>query len=204
MYLEIAADSNQRETYLAVHISDVHLDNLYTPGTIANCDGYLCCHESDGYPKKEGEIAAGYWGAYLCDIPTRTFTTMLDFIKAEVKPDMLIMTGDYSSHNEGYNDIQEVTEYVIQVTELIKAAFVDTDITVLPIQGNHDTFPLNIEDFSSPGINYPINHFKDSWRDWLTEEAIETYGKFGYYSMPITLRNGKQMPLGSRVIGINT
>ena len=129
---------------------------------------------------------------------------MLDFIKAEVKPDMLIMTGDYSSHNEGYNDIQEVTEYVIQVTELIKAAFVNTDITVLPIQGNHDTFPLNIEDFSSPGINYPINHFKDSWRDWLTEEAIETYGKFGYYSMPIILRNGKQMPLGSRVIGINT
>jgi len=38
---------------------------------------------------------------------------MLDFIKAEVKPDMLIMTGDYSSHNEGYNNIEEVTEYVI-------------------------------------------------------------------------------------------
>jgi sphingomyelin phosphodiesterase len=133
MYAEIAADPNQRETYLAVHISDVHLDNLYTPGTIANCEGYLCCHESDGYAKKEGEIPAGYWGAYLCDIPTRTFTTMLDFIKQEVKPDMMIMTGDYSSHYEGYNDIQEVTEYVIQVTELIKAAFVDTDITVLPI-----------------------------------------------------------------------
>ena len=48
MYAQIAADPNFRETYLAVHISDAHLDNLYTEGTVMNCPGYLCCHESDG------------------------------------------------------------------------------------------------------------------------------------------------------------
>ena len=54
---------------------------------------------------------------------------------------------------------------------MIKDAIKDTDITVLPIQGNHDTWPVNIQDFSSPNSNYSINQYKQMWSDWLTPEA---------------------------------
>ena len=40
---------------------------------------------------------------------------------------------------------------------MIKDAIKDTDITVIPIQGNHDTWPVNIQDFSKPNSNYSIN-----------------------------------------------
>jgi hypothetical protein len=33
---------------------------------------------------------------------------------------------------------------------------------------------------------------------------MEQFGKFGYYSQPITLVNGKNLPAGSRVIALNT
>lgn len=72
IYAQMAADPNTRETFLAVHITDPHLDTEYTEGTLANCDGYLCCRTSVGYPKKAGEIPAGKWGGYLCDTPRKT------------------------------------------------------------------------------------------------------------------------------------
>ena len=87
---------------------------------------------------------------------------------------------------------------------MIKDAIKDTDITVLPIQGNHDTWPVNIQDFSSPNSNYSINQYKEMWSDWLTPEAQEKFGEYGYYSQEIKLKNGKELPASTRVIAINT
>ena len=84
LYAQIAADSNPRETYLAVHISDPHLDFEYTEGTLANCDSYLCCRTDVGYPTKPGDIPAGKWGGYLCDTPRITLQSMLDYVKTEI------------------------------------------------------------------------------------------------------------------------
>lgn len=41
------------------------------------------------------------------------------------------------------------------------------DVPVYPSTGNHDTWPVNNQDFSAPGINYPINHFVEDWREWI-------------------------------------
>ena len=57
---------------------------------------------------------------------------------------MFIWTGDNSAHNVWSNTNEEVTEYTIAITEEIKAYFVDTDITVMAVQGNHDTWPVDI------------------------------------------------------------
>ena len=53
-------------------------------------------------------------------------------------------------------------------------------------------------------MNYPINHFKGSWKNWLDDEAFEKIGEYGYYSMDLKLKNGKAVPHGAKVIAINT
>ena len=87
---------------------------------------------------------------------------------------------------------------------MIRDAFDGHDIAVFPIQGNHDTWVEEIQDFSAPGINVPINDFKSHWSQWLDEQAMEVFGQYGYYSMEMKLLNGKQLPKGSRVIAYNT
>lgn len=74
----------------------------------------------------------------------------------------------------------------------------------MPAMGNHDVWPVDIQSFAAPYINYPVNHIKDAWAEWLGPEATEEYAKYGYYSMPITLKNGKNLPQGTRVIAYNS
>ncbi len=100
----------------AMHLSDVHLDFEYTPGTISNCNEYLCCRESVGYPKKAGDVAAGDWGATNCDIPVQTMQSMLDHIVANDVPDMIFWTGDNSAHDIWSNDANESVSYTVKVS----------------------------------------------------------------------------------------
>ena len=53
-------------------------------------------------------------------------------------------------------------------------------------------------------MNYPINHFKSYWQDWMDEQAIAKFGEYGYYSMDLKLKNGKAVPQGTKIIAINT
>jgi len=116
---------------------------------------------------------------------------MLDYVANEIQPDMFFWTGDNSAHNVWDNTAEEVTEYTITITEEINRFFAGHNITVMPAMGNHDVWPVDIQSFAKPYANYPINHIKDAWADWLTPEAVEEFHKYGYYSMPITLKNGK-------------
>ena len=55
---------------------------------------------------------------------------------------------------------------------------------MIPSVGNHDTWPINNQDFRTPNSNWPINHFKDSWigEHWLSEQEIEVFQQYGFYS----------------------
>jgi len=129
---------------------------------------------------------------------------MLDHVVATDVPDMVFWTGDNSAHNVWSNTADESVSYTVKVSQMVKDAFDDLKVTIMPIQGNHDTWVEEIESFAAPGINFEINHFKQMWQDWLTPEAYEKFGEYGYYSQPIQLLNGKSMPEGSRVIAYNT
>ena len=199
-------DDTEREIIRAVHISDVHIDSEYSVGSRAKCDSPVCCRAKWGQPGP-GELVAGEWGTNegSCDIPEKTFVNLMDFVVSEIAPDAIFWTGDNSSHNIWSNTLEEVTGYTENVTNIIKAATKDTDITILPIHGNHDTWPVDEQDFSAPNSNYSINHIKEFWSDWLGEEAKAKYGEYGYYSKDIsTLKNGKSLPQGSRLIAYNT
>ena len=102
----MAQSIEERPTLRALHISDIHLDFEYTPGTLSNCVEGLCCRPDSGYPKKEGDIAAGEWGSPSnCDIPVKTFQSLLDYVVQDgnALPDMVVWTGDNSSHNNWDN-----------------------------------------------------------------------------------------------------
>ena len=204
LYAEIAADKNEREVIRAVHISDVHIDKEYLAGSKAKCDSFLCCRAESGTPVA-GDILAGEWGSNvgLCDLPVKTFESLMANVVNVQKPDLLFWTGDNSPHNIWDNTLEEVTDYTMSVTDIIKNAIKDSEITVVPIHGNHDTWPVDEQDFSTPNSSYPINHIKEYWSDWLGD-AKDKYGEYGYYSKELILKNGKTLPAGSKVIAINT
>jgi len=102
-----------------------------------------------------------------------TFGTLLDYVTETIKPDLMFWTGDNTAHNVWDNTADETTIYTITVTNMVKMAFEEKNITVLPIQGNHDTWVEEIEDFEAPNFNYEINHFKEYWADWLDDQAME-------------------------------
>jgi sphingomyelin phosphodiesterase len=115
---------------------------------------------------------------------------MFDYIgnnQDELQTKFITWTGDNSAHNVWDNSNEEVTEYTVNITNTLKEALgPDSDITVYPIVGNHDTWPVNVQDFSKPNSNWPINHFKGSWTDtnWLSEEESKVFGEYGFYSKP--------------------
>ena len=87
---------------------------------------------------------------------------------------------------------------------MLKEKFDSVGIPVVPTPGNHDTYPVNIQSFDKPNSNWPINHFKEYWADWLGEEALEKFGEYGYYSMDFKLKNDKSTPESSKLIALNT
>lgn len=56
---------------------------------------------------------------------------------------MIMWTGDNSSHNTWDNTVEEVLDYTQTVTTMIQDAVKDSLISVFPIHGNHDTFPVD-------------------------------------------------------------
>ena len=89
---------------------------------------------------------------------------MLDHVTSpENLPDMVFWTGDNASHNVWANTADETVLYTATVSTMMNDAFAGKNVTIMPIQGNHDTWVEEIESFSAPGINYEINHFKQYW-----------------------------------------
>ena len=83
LYKVVMADRGNRRTFKAVHMSDLHVDLDYTPGTNANCNTPLCCRKENGIPA-DPKDAAGYWGAYNCDTTHAAISKMFDFIRDEI------------------------------------------------------------------------------------------------------------------------
>lgn len=63
---------------------------------------------------------------------------MLDYMVQEVKPDVIFWTGDNASHDISVDTPLQVLEYTKRVTQMLKDAIKDKNITVLPAIGNHD------------------------------------------------------------------
>lgn len=67
LYDKIKADPKPRETIKTVHMSDNHIDFLYTPGTIADCTLPVCCNPVNGFTS-DPDRSAGLYGDTRCDL----------------------------------------------------------------------------------------------------------------------------------------
>jgi UDP-2,3-diacylglucosamine pyrophosphatase LpxH len=69
---------------------------------------------------------------------------MLTYIRDEIKPDILFWTGDNSAHDVWKSSHQEIVDYTANITNTIKQIFNNTNVSVFPIEGNHDFYPVNV------------------------------------------------------------
>jgi len=131
----------------------------------------LCCRKENGFTS-DPEKQAGPWGSYLCDAPPSVLDSMLDYIRDEIKPDLIFWTGDNPPHNVWEDDNAEVAINNIRITRRIQEKLKNTNISMFPIQGNHDTWPVNVQDFEEPYSHIQINSLAPLWLEWLEPETI--------------------------------
>jgi hypothetical protein len=68
----------------------------------------ICCRADDGFPKNES-LKAGPMGTFGCDIPIDVVTTMGDYINENIKPDVILWTGDVAPHDQWALSVDYVT-----------------------------------------------------------------------------------------------
>lgn len=75
-----AANRTEVENLKILHITDIHFDNLYKPGSDAKCNLPVCCQSDSGDPITP-ENGAGFWGDYnVCDQPWYSVLDLLDHV----------------------------------------------------------------------------------------------------------------------------
>ncbi|KAL4435972.1 hypothetical protein ABPG74_022207 [Tetrahymena malaccensis] len=188
-----------KKTFKFLHMSDLHFDGLYLEGANTQCTVPDCCRITSGQPKDES-AKAGYWG-YLgdCDIPFRTVEAAIRYIKNNLADeiDFILWTGDNTNHYIWEQSYQSNTDQTTRIADLLKKEL--PHISVFPITGNHESFPVNVYDYFGDHENKQNDIFATSWEQWIGKEAAEEYRQNGFYSSLITKYN---QPL--RIIAINT
>ncbi len=111
--------SSTRKTIKIVHLADPHLDIYYKAGTWADCGLNYCCRTATN--SSVGTRLAGTFGDLKgrCDLPPVAYQGFLDYIRDTIKPDMVVLTGDNSPHDDLLTDYQEIldsTNTVVSMT----------------------------------------------------------------------------------------
>ena len=180
---EIIRSPSKTPVIRIVHVSDIHTDLSYTPGTSAMCDIYQCCRADSGI-HPDPRFNAGVWGGNgMCDLPEKTLNRVAEII-TEMNPDILIVTGDNPSHdvwnatgNEAYEVAKKFKSFLRE-----QYGFKNSIVNVL---GNHEYEPI---DTFNPYTRLEkqkemFKLYADLWRDEMDEVAYSNFLNFGYYAM---------------------
>ncbi|XP_053566751.1 acid sphingomyelinase-like phosphodiesterase 3a [Bombina bombina] len=172
------------------HISDLHLDFSYH----ITEDRTKVCLSSKG----ANASSPGIFGDFLCDSPYQLILSAIEYIRdSPQKVDFMIWTGDSPPHvpvNELSTKL--VIDVIGNMTTTIRSLL--PDLLVFPALGNHDYWPQDQFPVSGSEIYSAV---ADLWKPWLTEEALSTFRRGGYYSQVFKAK-GSSHPL--RIISLNT
>ena len=148
-------------------LTDVHVDNTYTAGSdpTTNC--------------QRGQGNASAFGSYLCDTPIAMLDAALAAMRAvEPAPDFVFWLGDQVPYVSSGRSMDEVTEGNANLTAKILKTFPHTRL--LPVIGNHDTFPVDQQKAGDP--NGSAARFLPLWNQFLSPASHATFLQGGYYT----------------------
>jgi sphingomyelin phosphodiesterase len=164
-----------------LHLTDLHVDLHYRPGSNADCGKPLCCQ--DGQPEV-GSDPAGYWGDYRhCDIPTWTIDDLFKQLSA-IRFDYILWTGDLPSHELWTQTRGSQLAMLEYLTNLFLKYFPNTP--VYPSLGNHESVPVN--SFPPPFVqgnlsdSWLYDGLYKSWSHWLPNTTAANISKAGFYT----------------------
>ena len=184
-------NSEGREPIRVALMSDLHLDYDYQEGMNSDCGKPLCCRSDSGLPATPDK-AAGKWGDFMCDLNERTMINMLQYIKNEIKPDVVLWGGDSIPHNVDTLTFDSNVQIMRNVTAEVLTQL--DDLRIYPTIGNHDTYPQDIIRMSIPKQNQAINQWIDTWDPMIPDpEQNKLFKDWGYYSQPFLNKDGKQL-----------
>jgi len=177
---EVVPKKNDEDYYKVLQVTDIHLDMEYKEGAVANCNLPLCCRDlrdDDLVPVKQ--IYAGLYGTTAkCDANIETVKAFAARAK-ETNPDYIMFTGDNIAHSVWLVTQEEVIRATKMQIEAIQEQF-GLDTPIYPAIGNHEKAP--VDEFHGEEIEL-LQGLADIFKPYLTDEAYETFRKYGYYSM---------------------
>ncbi|XP_037949873.1 sphingomyelin phosphodiesterase 1-like [Teleopsis dalmanni] len=177
--------SSDGEVLTVLHLTDIHYDPFYEPGSLAECEEPLCCQRHK--ETSEGTIkAAGYWGDFRdCDAPWHMIEDALNHIKAtHPHIDYIYQTGDVVDHMVWATSVEKNTDVLSKVSNKLQEMF--PDVPVFSCIGNHEPHPLNV--FSPVDAEDHLNtrwlyeSLYNDWSKWLPSSTETTILQGGYYT----------------------
>ena len=177
---EVVPKKTDDDYYKVLQVTDIHLDMEYKEGAVANCNLPLCCRDlrdDDLVPVKQ--IFAGKYGTTAnCDANIETVRAFAAKAK-ETNPDYIMFTGDNIAHSVWLVTQEEVIRATKMQIEAIQEQF-GLETPIYPAIGNHEKAP--VDEFHGEETEL-LQGLADVFKPYLTEEAYETFRKYGYYSM---------------------
>jgi len=179
------------------HISDLHLDYLYSKG--GNVSDW--CHKGKSEEEGTSGPGAGPAGEYSCDSPkTLVLSALQAMHKFQPKPDFIIWTGDSAPH------WRDPSPYIMNVTKSV-FRHLDSlfpDVPVVAALGNHDASPPDQFPVVPDGENKTDEYYTALWQqgafgDHIQEDGRETFQRCGFYSKVLKLAEANL-----RMIVLNT
>ncbi|XP_050300058.1 sphingomyelin phosphodiesterase B-like [Anthonomus grandis grandis] len=169
-------------TYKILHVTDVHMDILYTPNKVKTCSEPLCC-QSDQSDGSDGN-SCGYWAEYGNDVSEQLIDEMIRFANT-LDIDFVYFTGDIISHRVWSTNEANNTYTIKKLLGKLKNGF---NVPVYPTLGNHEPSPLNqfVLNSSVPSelsTEWLYNLIETEWAEWLPQSTLDTIAMGGFYTI---------------------
>ncbi|CAJ0945272.1 unnamed protein product, partial [Mesorhabditis belari] len=189
--------ANGGQTLRVLHLSDIHIDRLYTPGKESNCThgggvaNPMCCRPyPDDDLQKPIQIPAGPWGMNEnCDIPFQTFANAMKHISETQKLDYIIVTGDMEAHDIWDYTKDKTIANIDNITAVLTSFF--PTVPIYQATGNHEGVPMDgmpphtMEEYDSHSPQWLYNEYAKIWGVHLTQQAISDIQYRASYSVYI-------------------
>ncbi|KAJ2744022.1 Endopolyphosphatase [Coemansia sp. BCRC 34301] len=182
-----------------LHITDLHVDPLYAPGSTA----YSQCHRRS--PSTDNSSRSGYFGRpnSKCDSPVALINATADYLRREWRGvDFVAWTGDSGRHDGDAENPRTFAEIVEQNRAAARALRHAFGSLAVPNVGNNDVSPHN--ELPGPGHKRARRTFRalaDAWQGLVPPDQLGAFHYGGYFARDLV-----DFPMGGGLtaLSVNT